>query len=257
VTPIVFNLAETFPHLSRAPILEAVIEIRTRALATWDETTTASWLKSKLPDYPTAHAGHGVQLAITVQGQGKAEQDLQDLGLKIFRFQSADNLHVAQFSQDGFAFSRLQPYSSWDLFHGEAMRLWALHCQLSQAVDIQRLGVRFINRISLPAEEIELGKLLHVPPRAPRDLHLPIAAFLHQDAFGVPGHPYFINVVRTIQPPMKAGDDIGLVLDIDVQSPGPFRVEDAVIDRRLTEMRWLKNKAFFGSITVDAAERFR
>ena len=35
--PLFINLAESFDHLSRAPISEAVFQIRGRALTAWDE----------------------------------------------------------------------------------------------------------------------------------------------------------------------------------------------------------------------------
>ena len=74
----------------------------------------------------------------------------------------------------------------------------------------------------------------------------------------VPGHPYAINVIRTIQQ-LNGGVDVGvaLILDIDVFTTQGFDLDNTVRERRLLEMRWLKNKAFFGSITEKAFEMFR
>ena len=43
---------EKFPHLKRAPITEAVIEVRGRAETPWDETQIRTALVDELPDYP-------------------------------------------------------------------------------------------------------------------------------------------------------------------------------------------------------------
>ena len=44
------DLTQTFPHLDKAPIVEAVIEIRTRAEAAWEEVPVTRRLKAQLPD---------------------------------------------------------------------------------------------------------------------------------------------------------------------------------------------------------------
>lgn len=46
--------AQEFPHLSRAPIVEAALEIRARAEAPWEESAILERLKARLPDYPIA-----------------------------------------------------------------------------------------------------------------------------------------------------------------------------------------------------------
>ena len=44
--------AQEFPHLARAPIVEAALEIRARAEAPWEELALLEQLKARLPDYP-------------------------------------------------------------------------------------------------------------------------------------------------------------------------------------------------------------
>ena len=43
--------------------------------------------------------------------------------------------------------------------------------------------------------------------------------------------------------------DIGLILDIDVFMQNPFEYDETRIKKCLEEMRWVKNKVFFGSLT--------
>jgi uncharacterized protein (TIGR04255 family) len=49
----------------------------------------------------------------------------------------------------------------------------------------------------------------------------------------------------------------GLILDIDVFTTQGFDLDESILGRRLLEMRWLKNKVFFGSITGKALQMFR
>lgn len=256
VSSVAINLGESFPHLPGAPIVEAVIEIRARAQTPWDEPAISAWLTSRLPDYPTMHAQNEFRFEF-LKRPGVAEQTHRDLGLKGLRFESADKLHVAQLNRDGFVFSRLQPYDCWHKFQGEALRLWNIHAELAKPLEIERLGLRFINRINVPMEGVRLKDYLQAPPCAPLGMSLPITGFLHQATLTVPGHPYLINLIQTLQPQIDESGAIGLIVDIDVGTIDPFPLEGAALEQRLAEMRWLKNKAFFGCITDKALERFQ
>jgi uncharacterized protein (TIGR04255 family) len=85
---------------------------------------------------------------------------------------------------------------------------------------------------------------------------LPFHGFMHHDVLAVPGHPYAINVIRTIQTPPNT-DASAVILDIDVFTLQPFQFREAILEERLPEMRWLKNKVFFGSVTPKALESFK
>lgn len=89
-------------------------------------------------------------------------------------------------------------------------------------------------------------------------MKLPFRHFMHHDTLAVPGHPYSINVIRTIQlPPDSGSPGLALILDIDVFTTPEFRLDETMVVPRLTEMRWLKNKVFFGTVTDKALELFR
>lgn len=82
---------------------------------------------------------------------------------------------------------------------------------------------------------------------------MPFLGFMHQDTLAVPNYPYAVNVIRTIHPPVAPGiPGLVLILDIDVFTTQAFELDRAAMRQRLLEMRWLKNKAFFGSVTSNA-----
>jgi uncharacterized protein (TIGR04255 family) len=196
-----------------------------------------------------------VRHEIKVKAGQPPEQLFHDLGWRGLRLQSADGRYIAQFNRDAFSFSRLQPYETWDQFKEEAMRLWRVYADLAKSFEVQRLGVRFINRINLPVGEVRLEDYLRVPPQTPEQLDLQIMNFFHQDNLLVAGHAYAVNIVKTVQPPQRPGSDGGgLILDIDVFTTEPFQQGADAIDNRLAEMRWLKNKIFYNSLTTGAVE---
>jgi uncharacterized protein (TIGR04255 family) len=249
---------EKFENLPRAPIVEAVIEIRARATKALEETSLRTAIEPKLAGYVFLDSLREFHSEVKLEGGKPPIQKVSDAGWKGVRFRSSDEKHIAQFNRDGFVFSRLEPYLTWEELESEAKRLWNIYKDLAQPVEIQRLGLRFINRIKLPPGELLFEDYIQPAPSSPHGLELPFHGFMHKDTLGVPGHPYAINVIRTIQQ-LNGGVDggVALILDIDVFTTQGFDLDNTVLQRRLLEMRWLKNKVFFGSITAKALEMFR
>ncbi len=246
--------SKQFPHLNRAPIVEAVIHWRARSGMMPQCETLRERLKGRLPDYRTPQSQQEVEFEgqIGLDGASHAQR-ARWLG---FRLESADGLYIAQFTRNGFVFSRLAPYEDWGRFAEEAKRLWQIHVELTEPSEIERLGVRFINRIA-PVDLDALDEILTLPPRCPGPLQLPLDEFLHRSRFDVPGRPYRLNIIQTAQLPTPPGTDaLGLILDIDVFTTATVPLDDEALDHHLAEMRWLKNEAFYSLLTPQAVKRF-
>jgi uncharacterized protein (TIGR04255 family) len=235
------DVTEPFPRLSKAPIVEAVISVQARASSVWDEQTVLEAIKPKLPDYPSIfkiRPGHTTKT--TFEGSIWTGT----------RFFSADDKYIAQFNQDGFVVSRLHPYEGWERFSSEAMRLLPLFLETARPLEVHQLALRYVNRIDLPPEDIRFEEYIDPTPKPPNKLDLPFSNFFHQDKFAVPGHDYAISIIRTIQrTPDSLAQGFGIILDITVSTWKPFDLRQDLVEHRLAEMRCLKNRAFFGSIT--------
>jgi uncharacterized protein (TIGR04255 family) len=253
------NPGDPFPHLANAPIVEAVISVTARAQAPWEELAITQRLKHALPEYPKVVSRNHVQQEITLSTLGPDQPNsvIKNLGWLGLVFQSADDKHIAQFTRDGFSFHRLQPYEDWEKFSIEAMRLWRMHADLAQPLEIQRAALRFINRIEMQPGEIRCEEYIKLSPQPIEGLDLPFMGFFHQDTLAAPGHPLAINVIRTIQPPQTPNGGIAIILDIDASTTAPFQVSQEDLAYRLQQMRWLKNKVFFGNVTGKALNRFK
>ncbi len=249
------DVNESFPTLAEAPIVEAIFDVRARAEGGWNRSHLRKQLESKLPEYPEFELRGEIEFQIASRADGSSEQIRREAWRGV-QVTSADRLHVAQFNRDGFVFSRLSPYSNWDQFRDEALRLWRIHAELAKPSEIHRFDVRFINRIALPIGESWLSNLLLRPPAPPKSLEVPIVNFFHQDTFSVPGYPYAVNRIQTIQfPSAKDDKESSLILDIDVATTQAFEPVENSFETRLVEMRWLKNKVFFGSVTAAVIQR--
>jgi uncharacterized protein (TIGR04255 family) len=262
LSPVHIDPSETFPNLAHAPIIEALFGVIARATTPWDESTIVQHLKSTLPDYPVIVSSRLVQQSFQVfpsSPKQEAPSPPKDLGWNGVRCTSQDKLQIATFLRDTFSFSRLSPYGNWEQFRGEALRLWGIHQAVAKPAQIERMELRYIDRIPVIAGVTNLEEVLHAGPKTPRDLDLPFGAFLHQDTLLVPGHPYSVNIVRTVQGgvPGLPETEAALLLDISVGTTVPFEPTGDKLEKHLANMRWLKNKAFFGSVSPQALESMR
>ncbi len=254
------DVNESFQHLSHAPIVEAVIDIRARAATVLEESLLKKQLEAKLIGYQFLDSQRQIQIQheVNLQSEALPSQTIRDVGWKGLRFQSADKKHIVHFNRDGYIFSRLEPYQGWDSLYQEGMRLWRIYVELARPVEVHRVGLRYINRIQLPPDVLRFEDYFERAPVPPKGLDLPFYGFMHQDTLAIPESSYAINVIKTIQPPKPAGvQGLGLILDIDAFTSQGFELNDAVLAQRLLEMRWLKNKVFFGSVTSKALKLFQ
>lgn len=249
-----------FPHLRNAPIVEAVIEFKARAGTPWDEENVTRALDGAMQEYSKPEGLYGGSLRLSVRhdpagvsGVSRSAID-QESGWIGLRFKSADGLQIAHFTRDGFLFTRLKPYLDWSQLSTEAIRLWEVHARIAGITRIQRIGVRFINRIEVPAGPLNLDRYFRGFSVAPADL--PLSEFLHRDVLSVPRHPYRIIMIRTAQP-LAGRDGAALIVDIDAFDESPVQPQSDVLARKLADLRWLKNYAFAEAVTPGVIKQCR
>lgn len=260
MTKIDINADEQFPTLTNAPSVEAVIDIRVAPATPPNEESLRNFIQSKFGNYQFLDSQKEIQfqfqfgLAPTInQPPNQTARE----GWKGLRFRSEDQKYIAQFNRDGFVLSRLKPYQSWSALRTEAMRLWEGYAVFVKPVQILRVGLRYVNLIPMPKGELRFEDYIEVAPSTPKGLDLPVSGFMYQDTLVVPEYPYTVNIIKTVQPPNPlAGPGYSLILDIDVFTNEPFDRDDTQLNKHLSEMRWLKNKVFFGAIKQKSERMF-
>lgn len=250
------NLTDEFDHLPSAPIVEAVIHWRALSDNIQKPDEFCEELKRRLQDYPASQPQHEIVFQAMVGSEDMATT-MSRPNWSGFRFTSANDLYIAQFMKDGFALSRLRPYENWKCFETEALRLWQMYLEIAKPTEVQRLAVRFINSISIHNLE-ELEKLLAVPPKSPLGIEIPLTNFTHQSTFTIPRSSYNLNVIQTVQPAnaLESGKT-QFILDFDVFTTQVPEIDENSLKHLLSEMRWIKNKAFFAFLSPSAIDRFK
>lgn len=247
------DLNQSFPHLTAAPIVEAVIHWQARAELPWDPARWHTELAARFPDYPNFKPQQQFQVEARLENGDVSTQVHRDR-LRGVRLTSNDRTKIVQLTRDGVVFSRLRPYEDWARFSAEAIRFWEAFKELAGCTEVQRLGVRYINRVDLrPGETV--GTYLKCPPRCLEPLGLMAEEFLYQSTFAVPALPFKITVTQAVQPRGPAAPESSLIVDVDVFTTQPLSLNED-IQANLTRMRWLKDKTFFSLFTDEAVETF-
>ena len=151
--------------------------------------------------------------------------------------------------------SRLAPYESWEAFRNEARRLWEVYRQTVKPVRIERVALRYVNRLDLPGPRAELKDYLQTSPEIAAGLPQGLDGFFMQLQIPVEdlNSRLFLNLT-TCEPP-KPGI-VAVVLDIDLFRTENLPQEEEALWQLLESMRARKNEFFEACINDRTRELF-
>ncbi|HVX85779.1 MAG TPA: TIGR04255 family protein [Phycisphaerae bacterium] len=239
------DLGEEFPKLGRPPIVEAVLSVWARPGRSGDLSQIVEQFEEGASDYSVA------MFPVAAAGKALEEED------SWVRLESDDGKRSINVRKGVYEFHWVGGYKTWDFFSMAALEMWRVYRGVTEPPEIQRMSVRFVNRLDLPEGETRFEGYLEGPPEPPRGLELPFVGYFHRDQFLVPEQPYTVRILRTIEAPTGTVGSWRIIVDVEVSTIGPMSTADAAVKSRLPDMQWLKNKAFFGSVTGKAIELCR
>lgn len=245
----------TVRHLSRPPIVEAVLDFRTRLPAGLNSEALDAAASEVSVDYPTRKQQWMIEGSFAFAIEGDQPVSSSSRRPNGFVYHSKDGKQVAQFRLDGFTFSRLAPYTSWDEVVPEAFRLWNIYRRVAQPEGLFRVGVRYINRIRLPEAPRELNDLLTSAPQVPPGLPQTVMGFLAQVLVPLDMPSTKANIIQALGA-LPAAPPGFLLLDIDVIREEELDVADDILRPIFERLRDFKNKAFFNSLKDDLLREF-
>ena len=157
---------ETYPH---APIIEAVLDIRTRLSAPFSEKLLKKICDLEIEAYPTFRRPFQVQFKVErADPSAEPTSEISSVahgGAMI----SKDGRQVFQARPDGFSHNRLAPYIDWATFRTEARRLWAVYRDAAKPESIEFLGLNYNNLFKIPSG-VEIGDYLNAYIQIPKEI---------------------------------------------------------------------------------------
>ena len=240
--------------LRNAPITEALIDFRVKARKDFDASEFLALREEFSQRYPFVDERRGKEMRVEFTGAAPSATQ-QDTGLVGVFFSTADRTEIAQFRRDGFTLNRLRPYTSFDELAPRAIELWSTYARVARPEFITRLALRYINHVPIPQAPFELNDYFLWGPTVPPALPQRVADFLTRVTINDDRSKASAHVLHALEfDPVNERQRVLFDIDAFVQSaiePG----SPVTIDT-LTELRELKNRIFFGSLTDKTLEQF-
>jgi uncharacterized protein (TIGR04255 family) len=232
-------------HYSKAPLTEAVLDIRVELPSEIKLQELKEVQAGEKERYPRREESLLVVGHMSMGSQVGASAKQTPNG---YRFTSQDNRQIFQARIDGFTFSRLAPYETWESFRDEARRLWELYRPIAQPKNITRLALRYINRLDLPLPLRDLKDYLRTVPEISPNMTQELSGYFMQLQLPQADLDAILVLNQTLIPPPEP-NIVSVVLDFDLFCKDNVPSEDQDIWKQFEVLRTRKNKVFEACIT--------
>lgn len=232
-----------YPHLSNAPIVEALIDIQVQ-LPSSKSVNDFRLIFDKIKEtYPKNKERRKFSGSFAIQGD-KVKSDIQNNEIDGMIFLSEDNQKIIQSRLDGFSFHYKNIYTTWSDFSGEAKMLWDIYSNIAEPVAVKRIGLRYINKIYLktPFDPLNYFKTL---PTLSDDLNYGIFRLFSQISITNDNIKSYGVITQAIEDADE--NAMNFIFDIDVFKSGDFKLNE--IWYNFDNLREFKNEIFFKSVT--------
>ncbi|CAG1064783.1 hypothetical protein BAC1_00349 [uncultured bacterium] len=143
------------------PIIEAVCEFRLTPDTQWDLTTPGLIYEKISKEFVNKEEISLQEVTLVKTAEGLQHSVRPDQRI---RFLTDDKKTFIQLGTRLLAVNRLKPYSTWEDFKPKIENAFSA---LNETVDIssfQRIGLRYINRIDIPSQTVDLDQYFDFKP---------------------------------------------------------------------------------------------
>ncbi|MBL8344914.1 MAG: TIGR04255 family protein [Rubrivivax sp.] len=234
-----------YPHLSKAPIAEAVVEFKVSGQPASSEAFErfAAALGGGYPKLSKME-----EASFKFLESGASATPVSRVGV---RLASADDKDVVIGSIRSFVVSRLAPYQSWDLLVEKVKATWPVYREHFLPGRVIRAGVRCINRIELGDSAADLDTVFRAGPQIPPDLPQGLGQYSTRVVVPMGDAGVVVAIVQALEPGAKH-----VVLDIDAFVHLEVDPDDATLFDRLELLHDVRNRAFFASLHRNVWEKY-
>ncbi|MHB1513939.1 MAG: TIGR04255 family protein [Acidiferrobacter sp.] len=237
---------------SKPPITEAVISILFEDPI--GESELLSLQKALSRHY--AHSQPIKNLHVKLQAGGGADLDINQEHEAGSRFSSPDMTELLILFPKSFTVSQLPPYPGWDTVFARFCRDWRILRKRLGFKTVQRVGVRYINRVDIPVEGGILAheQYLNVFPRV-------TAEFGPLNAYSVQAQIYMQDlkahlIINSASVPSPLIGYVSFIIDQDIGRVIDVPQKDDEIFNLISQVRHRKNAVFESCITEKARGLF-
>lgn len=249
--------------LANPPIIEAIIEFRFKPAATSTLEQLSRFSKRYKAVYPKCAEVFEQMVQFNVQPGSDVQTDAATSSRAIgFRLENFKGDRVIVSSIDRLVISIKSPYPEWPTLKDHALEIYNDYCGLLSAQLLTRVGMRFINHLDIEVVEgFDFDHYLRTMPSLPVFEGIPnsLVSFNTEVTIPFEKEKCYATVRQSFggQDSKKDSNSVVLIFDSDVYCEIDTPMTEEEIDNLLENMRDIKNRLFFGSLTDKAMEAYR
>ena len=239
----------------KPPITEAIIDLRVKSRGDLEASELEGVRQGAEARYPHSTPIYHAEGTFTISGDAPPSAAAQQ-HLWGYKFTSASKQVIWQSRRDGFTYSQLAPYDRWEPFRDAARRLWTRFRDQTQPLAVERLAVRYVNRIDIPFPSIDLKEFFRTWPEISPDLPQELSSYFMQLCLPQSDLNGQVWINQTILPP-PSPDVVSVVLDIDLFTDRNVPNSEESIWEFFERLHVRKNEVFEACITDKTRRLFQ
>lgn len=243
----------TYPSLSKPPVVGAIFQIRyaPNAFDIKSIETYSPQLERRFPIKKKV-----VQVGVNIDSTKIPLGDSQLPATSTiggYDFLSKDQRQKIAISKELFSYFDERPYAGWDTFKNEAFDSLSLLADILNKTEINRTSIRFINRFVFP-EFDNPGEYFNalISATEHHDLIYPLRQYGFRLRMDVPETDAYAIVNHNVE--MVQEGKFLYTFDIDVLDCQRLAFDLGSLDEKIHQLRGIKNKIFFESVTQKTLE---
>ena len=249
---------QSFPRLGNPPSVEAVLELRVRLASPMAPTAGEKLAEELNSVFTKVKPIRFVSARISFDTDTSEPAELASSVIGS-RLESEDGMWVVQAKSDSLAVSRLAPYETWETLVDKLKMVWPAYRAAFAPEVVTRIGARFINKIAIGPDPVDLDDLLTTGPRIPASMPQAFLNFASTVIVPLPDLHCGVTLTQSSEllPLADGRRTMNVLLDIDAFAEEAWAVDDFAMWERLSDLRIAKNRAFFGALKPTTLERFK
>jgi uncharacterized protein (TIGR04255 family) len=245
----------TYPHhLSRAPITEAVLDVKVHREPPVDCDACSAFTDRVANEFPISRPIRYLQAAFEVNEREASVRTAEPTNVGHVCWNDA-RTRAVQARVDGFSVHHLKPYEDWDTLLGHAQKWWPVYVDAASPARVLRCALRFINQLELAVGE-DLSRTLRTRPEISANLPQTVDEYFQR--LVIPFPDGVRAGISQIVPALAPGDPKRLlILDIDVSIDIDMPAMSDEFWPNFERLRRIKNQCFFESLHADRWEELQ
>lgn len=174
-----------------SPIIEALAEV----YFSQTKTNFSAWadFNNRIKkSYPNIEELLIPKTELQVSSSGESRQKVVSPE-KLYRFYNKDKTQLVQANKDFVTINQLKPYSGYEKLRAEIEEVLKDYIDIASPKFVNRIGMRYINQITIPEISVELSEYFRFMPQIPNEVTENVSDVLIQIQFVPRNSKHHVN----------------------------------------------------------------